>query len=125
MDEALKRRRHFRNRPRSERRINVTWRVADEGGAGEHSDHTRDVSIGGAFIVTGEPAARGTPVKVTLALGPDTRLTVDAEVRWVASGDDEERGMGVRFQGLSIEQAQALGIWLASVIDTVDHDDLA
>jgi hypothetical protein len=83
--------------------------------------------VGGAFIVTDDPQPRGTELTVTLVLGPDGgELAVAASVRWVAEGgEDDDRGMGVRFQGLTAEQARALDRHLAALPAVVDHDDLA
>ena len=126
MDEATRRRRHFRNRPRSGRQAGVSWHVVVDGAAAgeERTAHTRDISVGGAFIVTDEPEPRGTRLRVTLHLA-ERAITVDAEVRWLADEDEPARGMGVRFHGLSVEQAQEINRFQSSFIETVDHDDLA
>jgi Tfp pilus assembly protein PilZ len=126
MDKAQARQAHYRNRPRTTCNIDVTWREAGQGdGAPEHTARTRDVSIGGAFLITDHPAPPDTRLLVTLHLDQDRQLTLDADVRWVPpAGADGERGMGVCFLGLTIDQAQELGIYLVSAIETIDYDDI-
>ena len=119
--------RHYRNKARWGRKVEVRFTVVD--GVQSHEPvkaHTGNISVGGAFIVTPDPLPRGTSLRVSLTMPHDkSQLDIDSEVRWLADSDDEpEIGMGVRFLNLSPEQAQLLNAWFASLTATVDHDDL-
>lgn len=54
---------------------------------------SRDIGIGGMFIKTSEPAAYGSPVKLTVTLPTRAAtLELEATVRWMS-----DEGMGVQF----------------------------
>lgn len=58
-----------------------------------------NLSLGGAFIKTENPAPPGTPITLRVYLGAEeTPLSVSAEVVWLRRSDKgEEPGMGVKF----------------------------
>jgi uncharacterized protein (TIGR02266 family) len=75
---------------------------------------TRNISLGGVFVATSEPAPVGQRVSFHLAL-PDWDDThfVNAEVRWLPGPYNgphrsEGHGMGVRFVKLSLHAAAVL-----------------
>ena len=126
--------RHYRNKARWGRKVNLRYHVVEASGAGPTlSAHTGNISVGGAYIVTEDPAPRGAVLRVMLTLPPDGKVVeVDAEVRWVFDAEEEApnpelegTGMGVRFKNLTPAQIQELNQWFASLTATVDHDDLA
>ena len=109
-----KRRDHFRGKPRPGRRVEVAYRVAD----GEPIQaFTRNIGVGGAFIVTPVPPPPGTTL--TLALRVPTAkqpIEVKAEVRWHgAATPDAPGGMGVKFYGLEVEELLLLNEYFASL----------
>jgi hypothetical protein len=112
------RRSHFRGKPRPGRRVEVEYRLE---GQPARSAFTRNIGVGGAFIVTGDerPPAPGTPVSLTLLVPPDHRLAVSAEVRWVVTEGDQP-GMGVRFLALEVDELLELNEYFATL--TGDDD---
>ena len=122
------RRGHFRGKPRPGRRVEVRYRAVKEGdGAAEHQAFTKNVGIGGAFILTSKPLPPGTELSLVLRVPQAQPIEVDAEVRWVIDGKraepEPEHGMGVKFNGLEVEQLLALNDYFASLTETVDHDE--
>jgi uncharacterized protein (TIGR02266 family) len=123
------RRGYFRGKPRPGRRVEVRYRHADEASdASEHLAFTKNIGVGGAFILTPDPPPPGTALHVALNV-PNARhpIEVKAEVRWIVDGkhDEPERehGMGVKFSGLDVDQLLALNDYFASLTSTVDHDE--
>lgn len=125
------RRGHFRGKPRPGRRVEVSYRVIDASGqlGDEVVAYTKNIGIGGAFILCHAPAPPGTALKLVLKV-PQARnaLEVEAEVRWIIDGKHDEpareHGMGVKFSGLDVDQLLALNEYFASLTSTVDHDEL-
>ena len=98
-------------------------------GGGELSAHTKNIGVGGAFIVTAQPAKVGSFVRLVVDVPADQPgggmpIEVRAEVRWVVAeaSPAHEAGMGVRFTGLDVDQLLALNEYFASLPATVDHD---
>ena len=92
---------------------------AGEDGA-ELRAHTRNIGVGGAFVVTARPVKPGSPL--TLAVHIPTAsdpLQVQGEVRWTVAPREEspgqEPGMGVRFHALDVEALLALNEYFASL----------
>ena len=90
-------------------------------GGEELSAHTKNIGVGGAFVVTSSPPKVGTHVRLWIEM-PNTgsSLEVRAEIRWLSAAPDP--GMGVRFAGLDVDQLLALNEYFASLTATVDHD---
>ena len=70
----------------------------------------------------------GTPLALWIEVPNAPRpVEIEAEVRWVVSGDkgegENDVGMGVKFSGLEVEQLLALNDYFASLTATVDHDE--
>jgi uncharacterized protein (TIGR02266 family) len=123
------RRGHFRGKPRPGRRVEVRYRMVDgEESSQEHLAFTKNIGVGGAFILTPDPPPAGTELQVSLVV-PAAKLPVEveAEVRWIVDGkhDEPERehGMGVKFNGLDVDQLLALNEYFASLTATVDIDE--
>jgi len=126
------RRGYFRGKPRPGRRVEVRYRVKDSPTIGdptaEHLAFTKNIGVGGAFILTPDPPAPGAELTITLVV-PQARHPVEVvgEVRWIVDGkhDEPERehGMGVKFHGLDVDQLLALNEYFASLTATVDHDE--
>lgn len=103
------RRRHFRGNARPGRVLSVRFR------AGVHgawiSADTRNIGVGGAFIVTQHIPAIGDPVTVELVLPSSDRVfTLPAVVRW-SNGD----GMGVQFVGVDVDVLLELNDYFATL----------
>jgi len=72
---------------------------------------TRDVGVGGAFIVIPDAPPVGTTITVELTLPTsDQTFTLPAVVRWVA-GD----GMGVQFVGVDVDVLLELNDYFATL----------
>src|SRR5260221_9093435 len=117
--------RHFRGKPRPGRRVEVTYQVVETHETGpEQSAFTGNIGIGGAFIVTSDPAPPGSALTVAFNVPPNGhKITVKGEVRWISDGDEDPvHGMGVKFSGLGVEETVALNEYFGSLTETVDHD---
>lgn len=72
---------------------------------------TRNIGVGGAFIVTKLVPAVGDPLTVELALPTsEQKFTLPAEVRW-SDGD----GMGVQFVGVDIDVLLEMNDYFATL----------
>ena len=113
------RRGHFRGKPRPGRRVQVRFQLA---GGAEVVAHTKNIGVGGAFIVTPQPPALGTHLRLVVEMpSSGESIEVRAEVRWLSGVGTPEAGMGVRFAGLDVDQLLALNEYFASLTATVDH----
>jgi hypothetical protein len=113
--EDRERRTHFRGKPRPGRRVEVEYRVGGDGAP--RKAHTRNIGVGGAFIVTEAPEPPGTALDVSLlvgALSGTGRIDVRAEVRWAVQ-DGDLTGMGVKFLALEVDALLALNEYFASL----------
>jgi uncharacterized protein (TIGR02266 family) len=107
------RRSHYRGKPRPGRRVEVKYTSP----SGTHAAFTRNIGVGGAFIETPTPERTGTALTLHL-LVPTTHepIQVEAEVRWVSPGRDEQAaGMGVKFHPLEVEELLSLNEYFASL----------
>jgi len=116
---------HFRGKPRPGRRVEVHYQVGE---GSPLSAFTKNIGVGGAFILTTDPPPPGSKLALTVSVPSSQEpVEVDAEVRWIVDGkhDEPERehGMGVKFNGLHVEQLMALNEYFATLTDTVDHDE--
>jgi hypothetical protein len=137
------RRGHFRGKARPGRRVEVRYRILEGGQLGdEQRAYTKNIGVGGAFILTPHPPPPGTALQIAVTVPVTSRpLELRGDVRWVisdsgehAAADDEgtpseaddegdERGMGVKFAGLDVDQLMALNEYFGSLTSTMDHDE--
>ena len=111
------RRTHFRGKPRPGRKVDVEYVI--EGSAPTRA-FTRNIGVGGAFIVTQAPSPPGTLMAVTLLVpGGPGRIVVRAEVRW-AVPDGDPCGMGVKFLALEVDELLELNEYFASLTGADD-----
>ena len=77
---------------------------------------SEDLSDGGLFIATYSLLAIGTQVTVTFTLPDDRKVTTSARVVWLRETRDggASPGMGVRFEGLSGADQEAILEFLSS-----------
>ncbi len=126
MAEKRERRNHFRGKPRPGRRVEVTYRVVDDAGeeSEPHRAFTRNIGVGGAFIVTEDPPAAGSRLLLSIHVPTsDKRIELRGEVRWIADGElDAVHGMGVKFHGLDVPQLLELNEYFTSLTSTMDFD---
>lgn len=109
------RRRHFRGKARPGRRVRLRFRP--RGSDGWTVAETRNIGVGGAFIL----GAHLTPhsdieVEIDVA-GRATPLSLIAEVRWNAA-----EGIGVQFHDVDIDVLLELNGFLASLTGTESSD---
>jgi hypothetical protein len=108
--EKRERRNHFRGKPRPGRRVEVSFVAGD--GTPQRA-YTRNIGVGGAFVVTDAPARPGTPLTLSIHVPTATEpIEVQAEVRWASS---EPLGMGVKFGVLGVEEILQLNEYFASL----------
>ena len=108
---------HFRGKARLPLRLDVAFCPA-ESDTGELSRAvTRNISLGGAFIVHDEPLPIGTEIYLEISLpGLVEPLELGAEVRWlIPPGDGNSvAGMGVEFVDTSVDTQLRLTEYFAS-----------
>ncbi len=123
------RRGHFRGKPRPGRRVEVRYRVVENGEPGQElRAFTKNIGVGGAFIITPDPAPPGAALEIVLDVPKSARpIEVTGDVRWIVDGKHDEpqaeHGMGVKFNGLDVDQLLALNEYFASLTSTVDIDE--
>ncbi len=111
------RRRHFRGKARTGRRVRVRYRVRDA--VAWIPADTRNIGVGGAFLLGLDLAPR-TEIEVQIDLPDrDVPLALTAEVRWRADGTgDDPAGIGVQFHDVDIDIMLDLNGYLASLTGT-------
>jgi len=86
-----------RERPR----LAVSWMASVDGGQGAMNAMVKDVSRGGAFVVSKNPLPLKTRLAITLQPAAQRPLVLNAEVIWsninVPADKVINRGMGIRF----------------------------
>ena len=128
-DSKRERRDHFRGKPRPGRRVEVRYRVLEVGEpAEEQRAFTKNIGVGGAFILTVDPPPPGAKLQIVVQVPRAPRpIEVAGEVRWIIDGKHDEpasdHGMGVKFSGIDVEQLLALNEYFASLTATVDVDE--
>lgn len=91
------RRHHFRGKARPGRTLPIRFRAAED--AEWISAETRNVGIGGAFIVAHSRPPVGAAITVELTLPTTDRVFVlPSVVRWAS-----DEGMGVQFVGVDVD----------------------
>ena len=96
---------HRRADRRYDRRIEIE--VTANGVA--FATHTRNLSLGGMYIIADRALPFGTKVKLRFTVPTQTEvIEVEGEIRWVESEDGDTHGMGVQFGGLRARDVWAL-----------------
>lgn len=102
---------------RKDVRVEVKWPVTMETAGGSLNGETKNVSIGGAFICCQKPLSLKETFRLSMNPTNHQPVTVTAEVLWSNSNVPESeivnRGMGVRFLGISNEDRQFISEVLA------------
>ena len=107
------RRQHFRGKPRPGRRLQIRYRV--DGGEWLHAE-TRNIGVGGAFIVTQKPAPNGSEVDIELEVPTcEKPLILHGHVRWAQEAGTDDTGMGVQFHDVDIDVLLELNDYFASL----------
>lgn len=77
-----------------------------------------NISSGGAFVKTDNPAPPGTPITLRVYLSADSEpLSVGAEVVWWRTKDrDDNPGMGVKFARVAKNDLESIKTYLAELI---------
>jgi uncharacterized protein (TIGR02266 family) len=117
----VERRLHFRGKARAGRRVELTYErlgAAADTPSTPSSTVTANIGVGGAFILTDDPAPVGSRLTIELRI-PTTQETLHlrAEVRWARQPKPGRAGagMGVKFLGLDVESLLALSEYFASL----------
>jgi len=111
------RRRHFRGKARAGRRIRVRYRR--RGSESWEQAETRNIGVGGAFILGAAlPAKTEIEVEIDIS-GRESPLRLGGEVRWSADGNGEDPlGVGVQFIDVDIDVLLELNSYLATLTGT-------
>ena len=88
-----------RNSDRKQLIVNVEY----EGGDGAGIANTRDIGIGGLYMLTSAPFEIGTSLFMRMTIGGE-KIGLDGVVAYV----DPEHGVGVRFQAMSEKNEEIL-----------------
>lgn len=118
------RRRHFRGSARPGRTIDIKWRA--KGSADDHQTAiTRNIGVGGAFVVTDSRPPIGSLVELIIEIPDQPRaISLTAEVRWVAEGAEGTKGgLGARFLDLDVPSRLTLSEYFATLNGPVGSDD--
>ena len=103
------RRQHFRGKARTGRVLAIRFRTA--GHTAWVSAETRNIGVGGAFIVSKLVQTAGAQIAVELTLPhSDRTFALPAVVRW-SSGE----GMGVQFVGVDVDVLLELNDYFATL----------
>jgi len=106
------RRQHFRSKGRPGRVLAVKFRTQDH--TAWVTATTRDIGVGGAFIVSPLVQAVGTALTVELTLPTtDQTFVLPAVVKWSAAGPSG--GMGVQFVGVDVDVLLELNDYFATL----------
>lgn len=108
------RRSHYRGKPRPGRRVEVSFTIVGDDATPEtHKAFTRNIGVGGAFVVTDTPARPGASLNLSIHVPTaPTPIEVEGEVRWAGANPP---GMGVKFGGLGVEELLQLNEYFASL----------
>ena len=97
---------------RQHERVEIKWPVKIESSHGPITGETKDVSLGGTFIICQKPLPLGESFSLTLYIPDDEPLNINAEVVWsninVPESKIVTRGMGIRFIKISEEARKRL-----------------
>lgn len=111
------RRRHFRGKARAGRRIRVRYRA--RGSESWLPAETRNIGIGGAFILGAELAVKSEIDMEIDVAGREAPLRLGGEVRWCADGNGSDPvGIGVQFLDVDIDVLLELNSYLATLTGT-------
>ena len=103
------RRHHFRGKARPGRVLSVRFRAASH--RGWVAAQTRNIGVGGAFIVSQHVQPVGTNLTLEVMLPTNEQVfTLPAIVRWAATD-----GMGVQFVGVDIDILLELNDYFATL----------
>ena len=109
---------HYRGKARPGRRVDLKYRRDDAERKSGVSAVTRNIGVGGAFIITDSPHPMGAKLAIEIFVPTaDTTIDVSAEVRWVvdADADPDAAGMGVKFLDVDVEALLKLSEYFASL----------
>ncbi len=108
-DRQHERRHHFRGKARPGRVLAVKFRAASH--TAWVSAETRNIGVGGAFIVSQLVQPIGSQITLQLTLPTtDQSFALPAVVRWVAAD-----GMGVQFVGVDVDVLLELNDYFATL----------
>ena len=96
---------HRRSDRRYERKLTID--INHEGQS--FTAHTRNVSLGGMFLVCDRSLPFGARVKLSFRVPTQAEpILVDGQVRWAETDEGNVSGIGVRFEGLRARDVWAL-----------------
>jgi len=110
--------------------VALTFRILENGQPSDGMKAmTKNIGVGGAFVLTTDPAPPGTALVLEVAVASEKTIAVRGDVRWIVDGkhDEPERefGMGVKFAPLDVEQLLSLSDYFATLgaAELVEHDE--
>jgi hypothetical protein len=103
------RRRHFRGKARPGRVLAIRFRAGDADASWVTAE-TRNIGVGGAFIVTNATHPIGASLAVEVMPPTSAKFALPAIVRWVA-----QDGMGVQFVNADVDVLLELNDYFATL----------
>jgi uncharacterized protein (TIGR02266 family) len=105
---------HRRADRRYDRRLEVE--IAVDGTS--FQTYTRNVSLGGVYLIADRPVRFGSKVKLKFVVPTQPEpIEVEGEVRWVESADAGTQGIGIQFGGLRARDVWALNKFFETVVE--------
>lgn len=115
-------RKHFRGKARPGRRVDLGYRHFDRPDDSFTAATTRNIGVGGAYVLTPDPEAVGATLAIRLDIPTAAEpVEVKGEVRWSnIDGAGDETGMGVVFLDIDVNCVLVLGEYFASLTGAED-----
>lgn len=106
---------------RKHERMGINWPVVLDTESGLVDAETKDISLGGAFIICSNPLFPGEKFKITINIPDKNPIKLNSEVVWSNSNVPDEkvifRGMGIRFIKNRLEDCENLKNTLSMYIE--------
>ena len=108
-------------------RVAISWQAVIEQPGGHEAVQLKDISLGGAFVVCGDPLALKDRFKITITIPDQEPLPLNAEVVWSNANTPLDkvvyRGMGIRFIENEEKERSRLQTAISAAFEQTDHQD--
>ena len=108
-------------------RVAISWQALMEQPGRREAVHLKDISLGGAFVVCGEPLALKDRFTITITIPDQEPLPLNAEVVWSNANTPLDRvvyrGMGIRFIENEEKERSRLQKAISAAFEQIDHQN--